>query len=893
MKRAPHRSDFAQHPLNLIATAFSLGILGSTFSTPKLIALLISLGILTAFTLVSLLGNKLRLSGFFLLIAFSFAGASLTVLEKRDDPQRVKNLINQNVISADEVVELTGVLDGEPEFARDRVILSLSVETIKTSSQTLKSGGVISLQAWLKQSTEQSIYRELDMHHRSRIFVHARLDRSDKYRNPGVSTLTEYLDRKDYDAIGLISDPRAITRVSAAEGVSVAGLVYRWRERLQHKIDSRFSPETAGVLGAALLGSRHNLSYSTAERFREGGTFHVLVISGAHISVIGGLIILLARRLTSRRWLQFVFSALIVWCYAIAVGADASVVRAALMFSFVVLGGLFYRKTSPLNSLGAAALVLLVWRPKDIFDPAFQLTFLSVIAILVVAWPILRNLSDIGSWHPTRESPYPPAYSALRSFCEALYWSENGWRQEIEKRSHSYRLFKSPAASWLERHHLQRVLRYTFAAIVVSIAVQVVLLPLQIIYFHRLSLSSSLLTLVVGILLAALAIVALVALVLSQIQIAVAAPFFKLADALDWLMIHSVDPFAGLGIASIRIAEYSDWAGLVYVSYYVPLGLLGITLSRWNPLANPITDPSFKSRLLVLLCLQVGMFVFLVASPKNLRDLNGLLELNFLDVGQGDAALVTMPDGTTLLIDGGGRPRFAGGSDQREYGSIGERVVSEYLWSRGLDSIDYVMATHADADHIDGLNDVVRNFRVRSAIVGRQPGGDPEYTRFAETLRNAGVGTQVVQAGDVLRFGTVEVEILWPPADANSGSPSRNDDSVVVRIKFGERSFLLTGDIEKAAEAVLVTGSNNLTSDVVKVPHHGSRTSSTVPFVSAAQPQLAVISVGQNSMFGHPHHEVVERWQGIGAEVLTTGRSGTITIMTDGKNIAVRKFVDD
>ncbi|HEX6731060.1 MAG TPA: ComEC/Rec2 family competence protein, partial [Pyrinomonadaceae bacterium] len=780
---------------------------------------------------------------------------------------------------------------GEPEFARDRVILSLSVETIKTSNQILKSGGVISLQAWLRQSTEQSIYRELDMHHRSHMVIHTRLDRSDKYRNPGVSTLTEYLDRKDYDAIGLISDPRAITTVSAAEGVTIAGLVYRWRERLQHKIDSQFSSETAGVLDAALLGSRHNLSYATAERFREGGTFHVLVISGAHISVIGGLILLLARRLTSRRWLQFVCSALIVWCYALAVGADASVVRAALMFSFLVLGGLLYRKTSPLNSLGAAALVLLVWRPKDIFDPAFQLTFLSVLAILVVAWPILRTMSDIGRWHPTRESPYPPACSALRSFSEALYWSENGWRREIEKRSHSYRLLKSPAAPWLERHHLQRVLRYTFAAIVVSTAVQVVLLPLQIIYFHRLSWSSPILTLVVGILLAALAIVALVALILSQIQIGVAAPFFKLADALDWLMIHSVDPFAGLGIASIRIAEYSDWAGLVYVSYYVSLCLLAVALSLWNPLASPVTNPSVKSRLFVLVCLQFVLFVSLVASPKNLRYHYGLLELNFLDVGQGDAALVTMPDGTTLLIDGGGRPGFAGGSDQREYGSIGERVVSEYLWSRGLGSIDYVLATHADADHIDGLNDVVRNFRVRSAIVGRQASGDPEYAKFAETLGNAGVATQVVQAGDVLRFGPVEVEILWPPADGNSGSPSSNDDSVVVRIKFGERSCLFTGDIEKAAEVILLTSPGRLPADVVKVPHHGSRSSSTPAFVSAVQPSLAIISVGRTSMFGHPHKEVVERWQAIGAEVLTTGQSGTITVTTDGTDMTVIKFV--
>src|SRR4030095_10996238 len=210
------------------------------------------------------------------------------------------------------------------------------------------------------------------------------------------------------------------------------------------EIDARFAPETAGVLDAALLGNRYNLSQSAAERFREGGTFHVLVISGLHISFLGGLVFLVVRRLTKRRVVQFVLPAIIVWSYSIAVGAEASVVRAALMFTFAGLATIVFRQATSLNALGAAALILLVHSPKEIFDPSFQLTFLSVLAIVAIAWPLLVKMSAIGSWHPTRSTPYPPACSpALKTFCETLFWSERKWQQELDRSPHDYRLFKA------------------------------------------------------------------------------------------------------------------------------------------------------------------------------------------------------------------------------------------------------------------------------------------------------------------------------------------------------------------------------------------------------------------------------------------------------------------
>jgi competence protein ComEC len=186
---------------------------------------------------------------------------------------------------------------------------------------------------------------------------------------------------------------------------------------------------------------------------------------------------------------------------------------------------------------------------------------------------------------------------------------------------------------------------------------------------------------------------------------------------------------------------------------------------------------------------------------------------------------------------------------------------------------------------------VARNFKVRGAIVARTPADDAEYARFAATMNEVGVPVERIGAGDVLRFGKVSAQVLWPPATQDEGAPSRNNDSIVLLIQYGEKSFVLTGDIEKQGEAAVLKDGLNLKSEVVKVAHHGSRTSSIEPFVAATRPSLAIISVGRTSMFGHPHKDVVDRWRAFGAEVMTTGQRGTISLVTDGRVLNVSTFV--
>jgi competence protein ComEC len=899
------KGSLTQSPLLVLAVMNAAAIALShyfPFQSKSAFVIVVAAG--TSLTFVAgafLIKHKTILASAFLITAFFCTGLVLSFVERRPAAtNRISQMYDAGLFRYGDPVELTGVLFGQPEPAPDRFYLTLKVERISFKGSERDACGTVLLLAHLGEDQVREEYEALELRHGARVRVLTTLDRDENFRNPGVLPLTEYLERNGYDATGVVKSSQLIERLDDERVFLPLAWLYEWRQWLEKDFATNFSAETAGVLDAALLGNRYNISRGAAERFRAGGTFHVLVISGLQIAFIGGLVILITRRLTRRKLLQFLMAAAFMWAYTVAVGADPSVARAALMFTLVIFAPVVWRRTNSLNVIGGAALALLVWQPENLFDPSFQLTFLSVLAIVSLAVPVMQRMQRVGSWRPTRETPYPPACSPrFRVLSESLFWSEREWRAEIAASNISYRLFKTPSAARFERWHLQRVLRFSFAAVVVSLSVQLGLLPLMVIYFHRLSIASLALNIFIGILMAALAFAALAALLVAHLNVWFATPLILLAEKINWMMIHLVDPFTRFNVASMRLPHYSGWAAGMYVLYYLLLGLLVFALARWNPMRAVFVTKGRKvslRRLRVAGLAFAGLLIVIVLHPFSAPRADGKLHVDFLDVGQGDSALLTMPNGTTLLVDGGGRPNINQEGEgepafERDTRSIGEGVVSQYLWSRGMDRVDYILATHADADHIDGLNDIARNFKVRGAIVARTPADDAEYVRFAATMKEAGVRIDKIGAGDVLGFGAVTAQVLWPPSTRDENAPSGNNDSIMLLIRYGEKSLLLTGDIEKQGEAAVLKEGIEIKSDIVKVAHHGSRTSSIDAFVAATHPSLAIISVGRTSMFGHPNKDVVERWRASGAEVMTTGQRGTISVVTDGHEVIVSTFV--
>jgi competence protein ComEC len=275
-----------------------------------------------------------------------------------------------------------------------------------------------------------------------------------------------------------------------------------------------------------------------------------------------------------------------------------------------------------------------------------------------------------------------------------------------------------------------------------------------------------------------------------------------------------------------------------------------------------------------------GLLAVILIHPFDPNTYPGTLEMTAVDVSQGDSLLLVAPGGETLLVDGGGLPRINGKPPRLD---TGEGVVSPYLWARGFRRLDIVALTHADQDHIGGLEAILRNFQPRELWLAAIPDHAPMQLLLA-TARELGIRIVRKRAGDRIDLSGAAIEVLAPET-ARDGGRQNNNESLVLRARFGRRAFLLTGDAERQEEYELTAASAPLRADVLKLGHHGSKTSSTAAFLDAVHPTFAVISAGQDNQFRHPHDEVLARLAERGIQVLRTDRQGLVTVRTDGNRI--------
>jgi competence protein ComEC len=717
-----------------------------------------------------------------------------------------------------------------------------------------------------------------DAHAGDEVVVATQAKRPQVFRDDGAFDRRAYLAQQNVDLIATPRAPELMQRTAVSQTTAATLLAYV-RRRFRDEIDELFvkTPQVGGVLRAMLLGDRSFVERSESADFQKTGVFHVLVVAGLHVGAIALFLFWIGRALRLAPIWTALMTLTLLLAYVAVVEERPPVIRAALMTAIVVIGGLFFRRLDLLNSAGMAALVLLIAKPLAVRDSSFQLTFLAIgcIAGLAVPW-LAKNVQ--------------PYVAALR-----------GWRDVTRDASHEpraaqFRIDLRTGARWLSSHVPARFGRPAGEALargigvslrvwellVITLALQVGMLPLMARDFHRVTLSAPLVN---------LAAVPLTGIVVPLGFLTLGCGLLShalgklLAMPLIWVtmaLVHIVQWFAQFPRWSYRIPGPPVWLIGVFLVAGVFLAATARRSSFWHGWAARCAAVA-----LALCALTMAIFPFVP------RWSAGKLELTVLDVGQGDSLLVVSPHGRTLLIDGGGA--FGGFPGREEHNGIdpGEEAVSPYLWSRGFQKLDVVALTHAHQDHIGGLTAILENFRVGTLWIGREV----ESTALAnleKLAREKKIAIVHEIRGNAFSWDGVEMQLLWPEiAPTEVGPAPKNNDSLVLRLKYGERSMMLPGDAEKQAESSIMSDNSEeaLRADVLKVGHHGSKNSTMPGFLAAVRPRVAVISAGEDNTYGHPNPELLERLSEAGVRTLRTDRNGAVHILTDGKQLEINCFV--
>jgi len=316
---------------------------------------------------------------------------------------------------------------------------------------------------------------------------------------------------------------------------------------------------------------------------------------------------------------------------------------------------------------------------------------------------------------------------------------------------------------------------------------------------------------------------------------------------------------------------------LTFISYRIPTPHL-LTITGYFLFLYLLLLPlKIKRQKLILFLFFLVFFAVLISYPFSPKSKN--LKLTFIDVGQGESILVEFPGKRKMLIDGGGFPE--GTFD------IGENVVSPFLWKKGLKKIDYLVLTHAHPDHLNGLKAVSKNFKIGEYWEAYSPTEVEAYTEF-KSLLGSFIPIKRLFRGDSYQQKKVIIEVLHPESGKTYVTTVHNDHSLVLRLLYGQTSILLPGDIGTDAENKILENSREIQSQVLKSPHHGSRSSSSKAFLDRVAPEIVVISIGLGNRYGLPDHEVLERYKKMGIKVYRTDHHGAVEVSSDGQRIYVR-----
>ncbi|MBI4478317.1 MAG: DNA internalization-related competence protein ComEC/Rec2, partial [Acidobacteria bacterium] len=641
-----------------------------------------------------------------------------------------------------------------------------------------------------------------------------------RYHNFAVADRERWQASRGAPLSGFVKSAALIECVS--NGPWYAEVASATRTYVRQAIDRTvggWNAQSAAIVTAIIIGDRAGLSADIERRLQEAGTYHVIAISGGNIAIFVAILLTMGRvtRLAARPAVVLTMVALVGYAYI--AGAGASVSRATMMAMVYLAARIFDHHSSPLNGLATAAAIMLCGSPLTLVDAGFMLTFGATLGIVLGVPHVMRLIersSDSRDCHGDargqRDRP---------SRISALVW-RNGCA--------------------------------LFAA---SLAAELALLPIGASLFARVTFAGLILNFAAIPLMALAQCAGLAAIALQALPGKLGVPALGVG--------YAAHVGAGGLVRTAALVDVAPWLSMRVVpppvwllcGYYLAWALALWSRSRGHDVVmlERLRPVRFASAVVPLL-----VVVWIVINPGSAGAGTDEMRVTFIDVGQGDSTLLRLPGGQNLLVD-------TGGVVSRGDYDFGERVVSPALWGLGITRVERLALTHGDPDHIGAAPAVVRNFDVHEVWEGVAVPRHPALMALRGQTRERGIAWRTLRAGDGLRVAGARLTLWHPPAPEWERQRVRNDDSLVVDVSFGDVSVLLTGDIGREVERDLARRIPRASLRVLKVPHHGSLTSSSWEFVSAVRPTVAIVSAGRGNRYGHPAPAVLERYRRVGAVI--------------------------
>ncbi|GJL53606.1 MAG: DNA internalization-related competence protein ComEC/Rec2 [Nitrospirales bacterium] len=708
--------------------------------------------------------------------------------------------------------------------APDRLVMMIEVSQVGKSGTLMPTSGLLRL-----------TWREPDhsIHQGDIIDVVTRLREPYGTRNPGGFHFGEYLSRKGVHAVAAVSGAGTVEvrQVSSAGIISVCWQqIDVWRERVHRAAMAVLDDPALGLFLGMIIGEQSFITSDVRDAFMVTGTVHIISISGSHLGLIAFLMFFCVKGIVLRLpivWLEWLSVRLtatrlavlltmpVVSFYTLLAGSEIATVRSWVMIMVFLLTVWIGRAKHLLTALGIAAMLALVANPQEMYDTSFQLSYSAVLAIaFVIQMQQQKTEHDQGLYEPS---------SGL---------VERSWQRMKQ-------------AWWI------------------TLAVTLVTWPLVAYYFHHIAwlglFSNVLVVPLVGFLMVPLGLLSVVWVLLTGSD---ALPLGFLHQAIADVVVTIVKALAGIPGAEWHVASPSIGMMLVYYGLLVALAL-------------NVPKPKFQ------VSCAIGVTAILLWwgwSPRLDHDPN-TVRVTFLDVGQGDASVIELPDGQTILIDGGPAYRRL---------DMGQAVIGPYLWDRGIRRIDHVIATHPQWDHVGGLPWILKSFDVgrywSNGIVREQA----FYQRLQTMIKKVGLTEQMIaKRQEIASAGPCTFKALSPfmptrdlprlSISSVSGA-ALNNRSIITRLDCGEHSMLFTADAEVEALSKLNELSEAHTARIVKVPHHGAKSSLHDEWIHQLDADVAVVSAGQQNRYGHPSPLVVEAYAQEGIPLYRTDHDGAVWI---------------